>query len=88
MPPVNPQMDACKSYSRSLSVAALKGKASPTKVLSAPAGKVSQCKCCSSEEKGILAIGSQGTPESHTAQQTSHKRFTEREKSRRVALFR
>jgi hypothetical protein len=31
--------------------------------------------CYKSEEKNILAIGSQGIPQSHTTQQTSHDRF-------------
>lgn len=35
----------------------------------------SQCKCHISEKQGILAVGSQEIPQSHTAQQTSHKRF-------------
>jgi hypothetical protein len=34
--------------------------------------------------KGILAVGSQGIPQSHSAQQTSHKSFNKREKTRRV----
>lgn len=37
------------------------------------------CKCCSSERKGILAVESQGIPQSHTAQQTSHTGFMGRD---------
>lgn len=43
-----------------------------------------QWKCCSSEEKGILVVGSQEIPQSHPAQQTSHKMVaaSARERSR------
>lgn len=34
--------------------------------------------CCSSDGQGILAVRSQGIPQSHTAQQTSHKFYWER----------
>lgn len=35
--------------------------------------------------KFILVTGTQGVPQNHTIQQTSHKRFVRREKNRRVA---
>ena len=35
--------------------------------------------CYSSEGKGTLAVGSQRIPQSHTTQQTSHKRFIMRD---------
>lgn len=57
-----------------------------------------QCKYYSSDEKGILALRSQGKPQSHTAQQTPCKRFIGRENppwvrnsrglSRRQVLYR
>lgn len=46
--------------------------------------RLPQSKGYSSERKGILAFGSQGIPQSHTVQQTSHRRFLGREKPRRV----
>jgi hypothetical protein len=67
-----------------VSVAALKGKASPIEVLqlccggcclgSFPQSKL-QLFLSKATLRGILAIGSQGIPQSYTAQQTSHKRF-------------
>lgn len=42
-------------------------------------------RCYSSAGKGILAVEIQEKPQSHTTQQTSHKRFTGREKSRKAA---
>lgn len=44
-----------------------------------------KCKHCSLDGKNILAAGSQGIPQSHSAQQTSQDRIVGREKTRRVA---
>jgi len=41
-------------------------------------------KCYNSDRNGILAVKTQGIPQHHTAHQTTHRRFTGREESRRV----
>jgi hypothetical protein len=69
-------------------VAALQGKASPTEVsqlcFSCSTAKA-LLKCCHFTQRAILAVRSQGLPQSHTTQQTSHKRLTGRGKPRRAA---
>lgn len=79
-----------------MSVAALKGKASPIEVLqlccggcclgSFPQSKL-QLFLSKATLRGILAIGSQGIPQSYTAQQTSHKRFIGRDTRRWLPLL-
>lgn len=57
-----------------VNVTALQGKTSSTEVfqLHSGRGRFPQCKNNSSAPRGILVIGSPGTPQSHTTQQTSH----------------
>lgn len=56
----------------------LGGKDFPNRSVTALSGEVPLCECYSSAGKGILTVRSQGISQSRTTQQTSYKRFMQR----------